>query len=299
MTDFKQSVATNRASLTSDDWLTGFYDTTGGGAYESTKVPFSTLTALIASYSSLPPGYIYGLTLSNGTDATNDIDIATGTCIDSTNAVSLVLGSILTKRLDASWAVGTNQGGLDTGSVADTTYHIWLIKRSDTGVVDALFSTSASSPTMPANYDYKRLIGSFVRVSGVNQQIVNDGDYFMLKTPVLDVAVTNPGTSAVTNTLASVPTGRRLRAKINVIITTSTGGNDLVYISDLSLTDSAPSPTAAPLAQLFVPSISSAGATTMDVFTNTSSQIRSRCGYGAGGNVLRIVTLGWIDTRGR
>ena len=34
----------------------------------------------------------------------------------------------------------------------DTWYHVWLIKRADTGVVDALFSLSATAPTMPANY---------------------------------------------------------------------------------------------------------------------------------------------------
>src|SRR5262245_24479105 len=47
--------------------------------------------------------YIAGLTLSNNTtDATNDIDIATGQAADSTNAVMMTLASGLTKRLDAT-----------------------------------------------------------------------------------------------------------------------------------------------------------------------------------------------------
>lgn len=108
---------------------------------------------------------INGLTYANNvSDATNDIDIAAGGCMDATGAYWIQLSAI-TKRLDASWAVGTNQGGLDTGSVADTDYFIWAIARSDTGVTDALFSASATSPTMPANYDYKRLIGWFRRAS--------------------------------------------------------------------------------------------------------------------------------------
>ena len=116
-----------------------------------------------------PTGHLYGLTLSNnGSDATNDIDIAAGTARDASDTVNMVLASALTKRLDASWAVGTGNGGLDTGSIADTTYHVWLIKRSDTGVVDALFSTSATSPTMPSDYDYKLLIGYLVRASSTN-----------------------------------------------------------------------------------------------------------------------------------
>jgi hypothetical protein len=40
---------------------------------------------------------------------------------------------------------------------------MWLIRRSDTGVADVLFSASASSPAMPTNYDSKRRIGSEIR----------------------------------------------------------------------------------------------------------------------------------------
>ncbi|MBD9456007.1 hypothetical protein IB244_31560, partial [Rhizobium sp. RHZ02] len=97
-------------------------------------------------------GALYGLTLSNNAgDATNDIDIAVGmaTTDSTTDPRTMALASALTKRLDAAWAVGTNQGGLDTGSVGDNTYHVFLIQRSDTGVVDVLFSLSATSPTMP------------------------------------------------------------------------------------------------------------------------------------------------------
>jgi hypothetical protein len=110
---------------------------------------------------------IYGLTYANNVgDATNDIDVATGGAMDSTGAYFILLASALTKRLDAAWAVGTNQGGLDTGSIGNSDYYIWLIARSDTGVVDVLFSLSSTAPTMPTNYDFKRLIGWFKRVGG-------------------------------------------------------------------------------------------------------------------------------------
>lgn len=117
----------------------------------------------------VPRGAIQGLTYANNvTDPTNDIDIAIGSAMDATNARMLVLGTALTKKLDATWAVGTNQGGLDTGSIADADYFIWLIYRSDTDVTDVLFSLSATAPTMTgdlASYNYKRLIGWFKRVS--------------------------------------------------------------------------------------------------------------------------------------
>jgi len=145
----------------------------------------------------IPHSSIQGLTYANnGSDATNDIDIAVGSAMDTTNTRMLVLGSALTKRLDAAWAVGTNQGGLDTGSIADTDYFIWLINRSDTDVTDVLFSTSATSPTMPTNYNYKRLIGWFKRVSSA---IVAFTTYegpggaleFKWKAPTLDVDLAN------------------------------------------------------------------------------------------------------------
>jgi hypothetical protein len=115
-------------------------------------------------------GYISGLILTrNGADPVNDIDFAAGSAgSDGTTPALMTLNSTLTKRIDAPWAVGNNQGGLDTGTVADGVYYCYEIQRSDTGVTDGLLSLSSTAPTMPANYDRKRIIGSFARVSGTN-----------------------------------------------------------------------------------------------------------------------------------
>lgn len=131
-------------------------------------------------------GYISGLDCSiNATDPTNDIDIAAGEAASNdaafTSRVMMALAGAITKRLDATWAVGTNQGGLDgTESVAgvpdnDTWYYIWLIMRSDTGVVDVLFSESPTSPNMPASYDKKRLISVVRRATAANRRFSQDG----------------------------------------------------------------------------------------------------------------------------
>lgn len=133
----------------------------------------SNLVAKVTSDSLAGPqlrGYTFGLTLTtNGSDATNDVDIAAGAAASDTTPFYLMqLASALTKRIDAAWAVGTNQGGLDTGVVGNNTYYIWLIQRSDTLVTDALFSLSNTAPTMPANYDRKRLIGYLYRASAAN-----------------------------------------------------------------------------------------------------------------------------------
>ena len=266
-----------------------------------TMSPLRVAQAVAAlAVSGMPRSYLAGLVLSNNvSDATNDIDIAAGACRDSTNAANIVLASALTKRLDANWAVGTNQGGLDTGSIANATYHVFAIKRSDTGVVDVLFSTSASAPTMPANYDYKRRIGSIVRTGGAIKPFVQDGDLFQWLDGVLDADVTAPGASAVTRTL-TLPTGVNVQARLNVYC--KDGNNSTAtYFSDLSVTDAAPSGTAAPLATAgsLATSIAMEVFTHIDVRTNTSAQIRTRTTVGGGTAFIRIATMGWLDSRGR
>ena len=131
-------------------------------------------------------GTIGGLTTSNGTDSEHDIDIAVGFARDYTDTVTMELSSVLTKQIDSTWSVGDDAGGLDTGAVAASTgYGVYLIRRSDTGVVDALFSTdmssAGSSVTMPTNYDQKRLIG-WVRTDSSSNILgfVQSGDSFML-----------------------------------------------------------------------------------------------------------------------
>ena len=87
------------------------------------------------------PGHISGLTLANGTDATNDIDFTAGKCADSTNTV-LISCAAMTKQLDAAWAVGSAAGGLDGGSIANATYHCHAISKDTTGVGDFIYSLS-------------------------------------------------------------------------------------------------------------------------------------------------------------
>lgn len=171
-----------------------------------------------------PAGTITGLTYSNNvSDATNDIDIAAGGCMDGTGAYWISVSAI-TKRLDASWAVGTNQGGLDTGSIADTDYYIWLIARSDTGVVDVLFSTSSTSPTMPSNYDYKRLIGWFKRVSSAivaftTWQLAGGGLAFRWNAVTLDINLSSQPTTSQRLDAVKVPLNFSTDALMRIAMT--------------------------------------------------------------------------------
>jgi len=249
-------------------------------------------------------GYIYKLTLSNNTtDATNDIDIAAGSAAsDSTTAVLMTLASGLTKRLDASWAVGTNQGGLDTGSIANTTYHVFLIMRSDTGVVDVLFSTSPTSPSMPTNYDYKRRIGSIVRSAGAILGFTQSGDQFLWNVSYSDWNATNPGTSTVNRAL-TVPTGIIVDALIvaTVFDTGPLAATIGVLITSLSQTDTVASGTRHSLFALVSSGASDPYGDTasMAVRTDSSATIRTNVNASGANTVFRGQTVGFIDTRDR
>jgi hypothetical protein len=218
-------------------------------------------------------GFIQGWTYSNGTDATNDIDIAAGSGMDSTG-VYWIAGAASTKRLDASWAVGSGNGGLDTGSIADTDYFIWAIVRSDTGVVDYLFSTSATAPTMPADYDYKRLIGSFRRSSGailafLTDELSGGGLRYRWDAPILDGNAVALTTSYATIAL-SVPAGLRVLAFGNAVAPT---GGQTINIRPVGAQDGAPNHTASPLATTGSTGTSTTTGGQWREYTNTSRQI--------------------------
>ena len=245
----------------------------------------------------MPMGYLTGLTLSNnGSDANNDIDIAIGKARDATDTVDINLGSAITKQLDASWAVGTNQGGLDTGVKAISTwYHLWLIKRSDTGVVDVLFSASATSPTMPASYDYKRRLGSVLTDgSGNIRGFVQNHDLFQWKAAIVDVNVSNLGTTATGYTM-STPPGFKCVGMFHYDLTAQSSRT--VYFQSPNITDASASTSAAPYGQAPKDTATAGSNGFVMVETNTSSQIKLSAS--AASTTIVVLTDGWFDTRGK
>lgn len=249
-------------------------------------------------YLPMPQSAITGLTLSNnGSDANNDIDIAAGRAVDGGGTYNLILTSAKTKQLDATWAVGTNQGGLDTGVKANSTwYHIWLIARVDTHVVDVLYSTSATAPTMPTNYTKKRRIGA-VRTDSSGNLIpfLQYGDNFWWKSPpFLDVNDATLTTSKKNYALSGSPLGIVCEVFANAKVDHGTAA--IVYISNPNFTDLAPSASALPLVSLH-----SVGTNELDLqvklITDTSAQISARSS--ASSTSFLVSVLGWTDPRGK
>lgn len=241
-----------------------------------------------------PRSLLAGLTMSPaGGSAT--MPIAAGQCADSTNAELMLLAAI--NKTTAAWVVGTGNGGLDTGAIANATwYHFYVITRVDTGVVDVVFSLNAVSPTLPANYTLFRRIGAgFTNGAAQWVKFLQVGDDFTWDVLVQDVAATNPGVAAVVRTL-TVPTGLVVQAKI-VYSDQNNTTNHYALVTALSQTDTTPSATA------YTTNVNFGALQGRDISltiaTNTSAQIRTRQSASGAADPVTINTIGWIDRRGR
>lgn len=246
---------------------------------------------------------IAGLTYANSVaDATNDIDIALGSASDSGNADILTLSTGITKQLDAAWAVGTNAGGLDTGSIGNSDYYIHLIKRVDTGVVDVLFSLSSTAPTMPTNYTLRRLIGWFKRVGAT---IVLFHTYeahggaldFAWDAPTLDVNLSNTLTTSRRTDALKVPLNFSVLAFVNMVFYEASG-QTRNYVVCPDVTDVAPSTVATPLATAQTGDDAGAGARfgKYEIRTSSTGTIAARSDV-ATVDTYQVVTLGFQWSR--
>lgn len=231
------------------------------------------------------------------TDLTLSAAGSTGTFGVAAGAASgMVLASAYTKGTGA-WAVGTGNGSLDTGSIANNTwYHVWLIQRADTGVVDLLLSLSASTPIMPTNYTRKRRLGSMLTDSSAQWKAFSQsGDEFLWKVPVSSGSVT-PATNTPTLYVVGSPTGVQTRARLRLIFGAGGSPGDNLLIQSPDETSANPSnPTGNITVRVNVSDTYNTGA--VDIRTDTSGQVRAISGNGACN--LVIVCYGWFDTRGK
>ena len=248
----------------------------------------------------LPIAYINGLILSNGTDSDHDIDIASGKARSEDDSVNMTVASGITKQIDAAWTVGTDAGGLFSGSVAsDTTYHIFVIKNPTTGVVDAGFDTDLNATNRPAAYTKYRRIGSLYTDGSSNLVQFNQfEDEFILDDPVQSLFTSSMGTSAVLRTCA-VPIGLSLRANINWLhadVSPSTAVYSLAsspYADDIDPSASNGRP------DIITTTGTDRGSISKLIRTNTSGQIRTRVSATAADIYGWLITFGWIDSRGK
>lgn len=257
---------------------------------------------LFDNYGNFDRGHLFGLTLSNGTDATNDINIAAGEARGERNILDLVLTTAMGKQLDADWAAGGTTsvplGGRYTTAITDTTYHVFLIGKAD-GTTDVFFYAASTDPTsvLPTGYiDYRR-IGSIMRVSSAIRLFNQYNDEFEFVTPTLDINTNSLSTSALDFALPT-PLGLRLLTRLNIAVSHASN-YPTVYLrpNEATVTDAAPSVAVAPGATLrgMVPGVPTAGQAT--VRTNLSAKITARSDNSS--TFLLGCVLSYRDTRGK
>jgi len=253
-----------------------------------------------------PAGLLWGCgTANNTTDATNDIDFSTGTVVSSDND-SRATCPAYTKRLDANWAAGTNQGMRYSGAaITNTTYHLYAVWQPGGASPDYYADPSASAATVLSHlqaesggsaYTEVRRIASIVRTGGAIKAYTQVGDLFTWAVIVSDVSTANPGTSAVTATL-TVPTGITVLANCTFGLYDSTPTTaNYGLITALTQTDTAPGFSAF---NVFTDSSEQTNTTTIGTVTNTSGQVRYRLAASNADIAAIIQTIGWSDSRGR
>ena len=107
------------------------------------------------------PGFISGFPLARASASTATVGAGIGRSSDNTE--DIILTSTKTADLTLSGA-----GGLDTGSeAADTWYYLYVIGGVAVSA-DVLWSTSATSPTLPTGYSVHRRVGAFRNDSSSN-----------------------------------------------------------------------------------------------------------------------------------
>lgn len=233
------------------------------------------------------PGALFGLTLSNdGVSPNTKVNISSGFATDDGFAAVLSKPS---GSLSIDFTT-TGAGGLDTGSLAASTwYHCFVIGKPDG--TTAGFASTNLTPTLPAGYVYKRRLGS-VKADASARIIafIQDGDDFWWKVPAADASGTLSIASR-TLTTVSTPLGVNVKGVFGAELI-SGGGNTRVLLTDPDMPDTAVSNGA--FSAVTSQTAAAIGSSNALCRTNTSSQIGLRGDTAASFN---LVTFGWVDTR--
>jgi hypothetical protein len=291
MADTKISAATDIATLLGTD-VFPVARPPNTTAYKATVAELQTFMQS-ATYLS---GFLFGMGLSNDVAAASTVlDIAAGTCTDSTGVVLIKLGSAWTKSTGGAFVAGSGANGMGQGLTiaVNQWYHVFAIIAA--GVADVYFDTSVSAANAPVGTTALRRIGSFRTNAGAAIiAFVQNGDRFDWSAPVLDYNATPGVTTAVSYALTVPPIV--VEAMLSGHINDTTAASQALYLSSLAQADVAAGGTTSLTCQMgLTNSIGSYSG--VRVMTNASRQIRGRVSGAA--TSLQIYTNGWIDNRGR
>jgi len=231
---------------------------------------------------------------NNATDANNDIDFNAGVFQFSDGSGRAVATTALTKRLDASWVAGTNQGGLFTGAKANSTwYHCFAIYNPTSGLTDCGFDTSVTAANIPSGYTKYKRVGS-IRTNGSGNILAftQIGTRFEFVDSINDIVAASVTVNTPTLRTISSPLGLKTVAFGEAGLFLSSSG-----AANLSIYSPATTRTASNAGSACASNAVTEGQAPFSVLTNTSSQINTFARYASltPTMTLYISTFGFID----
>jgi hypothetical protein len=269
------------------------------GGYKHTNVADATadnqyaskgqMDTAIAAVSPMGLEWKNGLLCSNGTDANHDIDIAVGSIMDTTNVYRMNLTSAFTKRIDATFAVGTTNGGLSVDDALgnNTWYGVFLLSKStDPDDCDVIFATTKAKSLSDAvagaaGFDISRLIGYVLTDGSANIIAFKKGGYNAFIWNVMDDSYSSTESTAGASITLRCPPNQT--ARVHYSITTSDGNSTTSgsgILTQINQTNTAPTDT---VRDIGVANTATGATATQirasivrDILTDSSSQIRHR-----------------------
>lgn len=292
----------NAAIGTNTNVAGGAVVNTGSNAAHNTMQPSMVTNFIIKATSQtgssnitypLPRAHLAGYGTAPYT--TSGISVAAGSARSDDNEFNIITSTNIVKKLTGPFIAGSLQNGIDSGNrAASTTYHVHEI--TDGTNVDTLFSTSATSPTLPSGFVAARRIMSFkTNSTGFIPSYVQHGDKVVLKTPINEFAADPTDGSQQTITL-SVPAGIRVIADThwlafntaNIAHAAVVGGDCVAF-----------EPTGSWAYRALYENQNTGGMCELQLLTNIAGQVNYFCSATYALSSLIINTRGWIDTRGR
>lgn len=223
---------------------------------------------------------------NNATTPATQIDFSGGK-FDFDDGSGSAIVPPYTKDVSLPWAPGT-AGGLDTGTPAPNTwYKTYRIYNPTTQASDYLISLAAGAPVLPAGFTKKSYSGSIHAGAAALDPFLQSGNYFVWDNFVTDVNITAGTTAAQIFTL-TVPLNVRIKAKFAV----SAGEPDVWYVN-FTCPDQ---PDTVPIVSNCNFLMDNTGINnTLNIRTNSLSQIRARWSKNTTMIYFYIITQGWED----
>jgi hypothetical protein len=241
---------------------------------------------------------------NNGSDADHDIDIATGSIMDSTNVIRMNLNTAITKRIDATWAAGTAAGGLSDDDTLgnDTWYGVFLLGKAN-GDTDVIFATTkakslSDAAATAAGFVYSRLIGHVLTDGSANIYpfFYQGSNEFRWKDQKTNLEST-PSTAGTSTPTYAPPLSIGV---LSARLTTDSGGSGAARFVKFSVnavgyseSNNAADAGNSDIACESDGTIDARNDSSMRMRVALDSSIRYRCSHTAN-TTVRVNTLGWV-----